>query len=281
MLEVKNLCKAYPSFTVRDVSFNLPEGYILGFIGVNGAGKTTTIKSILNLVRPDSGQVKVLGKDMFSHEMELKQQIGLMLGPVGFYAKSKVSRIIDVYKRFFDEWNDGIFRDLLKRFRIDYNKKICELSTGMKVKLGIAMALSHNAKLIILDEPTSGLDPVARNELLSLFQEIVENGERSILFSTHITSDLDKCADYIVFIKDGQLVANDTKDNLIYRHLLIAGKKDDLTPHLRARLIGVKTNSYGFSGLILREHFNENSDIRFETPNLEDLMVYYNAEVRI
>jgi ABC-2 type transport system ATP-binding protein len=281
MLKVVNLNKSYPTFALQDVSFHLPKGYILGFIGANGAGKTTTLKSILNYVRPDSGTVEILGKDMFSHEIELKQDIGFMLGAVDFYSKSKINTIIKVYRHFYFEWSDRAFQELMRKFNIDCGKKVCELSAGMRVKLGIAMALSHNAKLLIFDEPTSGLDPVARDDLLDLFQEIVKDGERSILFSTHITSDLDKCAEYIVFIRDGRLIANDTKVKLIDSHSLIKGKNENLSPEFRSRMIGVKTNANGFSALILREKLKQDDEVQVEMPNLEDLMVYYNRENRI
>ena len=283
MLVVDKLSKTYPTFTLKEVSFELPAGYIMGFIGINGAGKTTTLKSIMNIVRPEYGHITFLGKEMHAHEFELKQKIGFMLEPVDFYPKHPVWKIIDVYKRFYDEWDDGVFAAHLARFRIDDRKKISELSAGMRVKLGIAMALSHNAKLIILDEPTSGLDPMAREELLDLLREIVEDGERSVLFSTHITSDLDKCADYVIFIRNGELIANDTKDDLIDKHAVVSGKVSGLSDELKRRMIGYKTNSFGFSGLILKTDLDKGiygTVLRTEKPNLETLMLYYNMEVQ-
>lgn len=279
MFAVDKLSKMYPAFALKDVSFELPAGYIMGFIGENGAGKTTTLKSIMNIVRPDSGRITFLGKDMHAHEFELKQKIGFMLGAVDFYPKHPVWKVVDVYKRFYDEWDDAVFAAHLKRFIIDERKKISELSAGMRVKLGISMALSHNAKLMILDEPTSGLDPVAREELLNLLREIVEDGEKSILFSTHITSDLDKCADYVIFIRNGELIARDTKDDLIQKHALVKGKAADLSDKLKRRMIGCKTNSFGFSGLILKADLDKGiygEALRTEKPNLEDLILYYN-----
>lgn len=281
MLTVENLCKGYPSFDLKDVSFHLPKGYIMGFIGSNGAGKSTTLKSILNIVKPDSGKVFINGKVMSEYEVELKQNIGFMLGAVDYYAKSKICKVVDVYKRFYSEWEDETYEGYIKRFQLDPNKMISELSQGMKVKLGMVLALSHNADLLILDEPTSGLDPVARDELLDLFHEIVEDGEKSILFSTHITSDLDKCADYIIFIKNGELIANSTKDDLIMEHLLIEGKKSDLTQDLKSRMISYKLNSFGFTGLIKRDKLFDYDIVVKENPNLEDLMIYYNKEVII
>ena len=279
MLEVNNLCKNYPSFRLKDVSFSLSPGYIMGFIGKNGAGKTTTLKSLLNLVKPDSGSVRIFGKDMYTSEIEVKQDIGFMLGPLDYYARHKVKLIADVYGRFFHAWDATAFSGYLKRFGIDARKRITELSAGMKVKLGVAMALSHNARLLILDEPTSGLDPVARDDLLDVLREVVSNGERSVLFSTHITSDLDKCADYIIFIRDGDLIASDTKDDLIEKHVLVSGKTAGLTESLKARLIGIKTNAFGWTGLALRERLEREVErLETATPNLEDLMVYYNKE---
>lgn len=280
MLKVENLCKNYEYFRLKDVSFELPQGYIMGFIGANGAGKTTTIKSILNIVRPDSGKITILGKDMNTDEVDIKREIGFMLGPVDFYNKSKIGKIVGVYKRFFPNWDETAYRNYLTKFSLNEEKKICELSAGMKVKLGVTLALSHGAKLIIFDEPTSGLDPVARDELLDVFREIVESGERSVLFSTHVTSDLDKCADFIIFIKNGELVLNSTKDDITDSHALISGAKDALTDSLKERAIGYKETPYNFTALIKTADLSENDEVIKERPNLEDIMVYYNKEKR-
>lgn len=278
MLKVEKLSKAYPTFRLKDVSFSLPDGYIMGFIGMNGAGKTTTLKCMLNLVEADGGSVEILGKNIMGNEVAIKREIGFMLGKPEYYPKSTVKKIVGVYKRFFDNWDEVAYRDYLKRFNIDENKKMCELSTGMGVKLGIAMALSHDAKLLIFDEPTSGLDPIARDDLQELFRKIVEKGDKSILFSTHITSDLDKCADYIIFIKNGELVANDTKDDLIAKHTLIGGKAEQLTPEVKAKLIGYKPNSFGFYGLMKTADAQAFPQFEKVRPNLEDIMIYYNAD---
>lgn len=280
MLVVKNLKKVYENFTLKDVSFELKKGYILGFIGANGAGKTTTLKSMLNITHKDGGEVTILGEDFTKNELKLKQKIGFMLGPVDYYPKSRISKIVGVYKDFFTEWDENKYRDLLKRFDIDDSKKISELSTGMKVKLGIALALSHNAKLLIFDEPTSGVDPIARDELLDIFQEIVEDGEHGILFSTHITSDLDKCADYILLICDGQIVQNDTKDNIIDSHIVVEGKTADLTDDVISRLISYKTHSFGFKGLMKKIDMRESDNFMTEKPNLEDIMIFYNKRMK-
>ena len=204
-LEVRGLCKRYPAFTLKDVSFDVPQGAIMGFIGRNGAGKSTTLKSILGMVHPDSGEVRFFGQDVGRHEREFKEQIGVVLGGIDFYPKKKVGIITDVTRRFYGNWEEEKYRHYLELFGIDESKRVDQLSSGMKVKYLLAVALSHNARVLILDEPTSGLDPVSREELVELFRAIVADGQRSILFSTHITSDLEKCASHITFIKGGEI----------------------------------------------------------------------------
>lgn len=277
MLSVKNLCKRYEKFELSNVSFELPKGYIMGFIGANGAGKTTTIKSLLNLVKRDSGEITIFGKSISDSENEIKQHIGFSSGSMTFYSRKKVSSLIDVYKRFFTEWSDSTFFEYMKKFNIDTNKTVSQLSQGMQTKLSVAMALSHNAKLIILDEPTSGLDPIARVELLEILQSIVADGEHSILFSTHITSDLDKCADYILFIKEGKIIENATKDDLIDSYALVMGKISEL-PSIESRLVGVRPNAFGFQGLIKRADLLPTDTLEVAKPNIEDIMVYHIKE---
>jgi len=281
MLTVDRLSKTYPSFALQDVSFELPAGYITGFIGVNGAGKTTTLKSIMNIVRPDSGSVTFHGQDLHAHEAEAKQRIGYMLGPIDVYPKQTVRRVVDVYSRFYTQWDGDVFARYMERFKIDGRKRITDLSTGMRVKLGIAMALSHGAEVILLDEPTSGLDPIARDELLDLLGEVVDDGHRSVLYSTHITSDLDKSADFVVFLRDGRIIANDTKDDLLAGHLLVRGGTADLTDELRARLVGHRANAFGFTGLARTQDLDGVSDsagLQTARPDLESLMLYYDLE---
>lgn len=273
MLSVTNLCKSYPKFQLCDVSFNLPSGYIMGYVGANGAGKTTTIKCLLNIVKRDSGQVSIFGKSIDDNEDAIKQHIGFSSGNIAFYPRKKVSQLIDVYKRFFAEWSDEVFADYMKKFHIDTDKTVSQLSQGMQVKLGVAMALSHNAKLIILDEPTSGLDPIARDELLQILRSIIADGEHSILFSTHITSDLDKCADYILFIKDGKIIENASKDDLIDSYAIVSGKSGQLAS-IESRLVGVKPNAFGFQGLIKRADLLPSDTVEIARPNIEDIMIY-------
>lgn len=221
VLTVKGLCKSYPSFTLKEVSFALPQGTVMGFVGRNGAGKSTTLKSILGLVHPDKGQVTFMEQNVAQNEQYMKENIGVVLGGIDFYAQKKIKTITDVTRRFYPNWEDEKYRHYLSLFGLDETKRVRELSDGMRVKYLIALALSHQAKLLILDEPTSGLDPVSRDELTELFRAIVADGSRSILFSTHITSDLEKCADHITFIKDGEIFYTGAKADFLteYAHL--------------------------------------------------------------
>ena len=209
LLEVKGLTKRYPKFTLKNVSFSLEQGRIMGLIGKNGAGKSTTLKSMLNMVCPDSGTIKMLGHDFRQDEEDCKQNIGVVLGSIQFYQDKKLQTITGVTKRFYQNWDDAAYRKYMTMFELDEQKQVKQLSEGMKVKYLI------DAKLLIFDEPTSGLDPVAREDLLELFQQLVKDGKRSILFSTHITSDLDKCADDITYIKNGEIIASADKASFI------------------------------------------------------------------
>lgn len=273
VLEVKNLRKEYPGFILNDISFSIPEGYIMGFIGENGAGKTTTLKAMLNVISKDEGSVRIFGKDMAEHELDIKKDIAFMSGR-SFYPKRKIKEITKVFKKFYDNFDDEIYHLYLDKFNLDENKKTDELSQGMRLKYAIALALSHHAKLIILDEPTSGLDPVARDALLEIFQEIIESGEVSILFSTHITSDLDKCADYITFIKNGEIIESLAKDDLIEKYRLIHGSTE-LLDSVKKGVVSYKVNAFGFTALIKKENLKQNANIRVGAPGLDDIMIYY------
>ena len=278
ILSVQHLNKHYPKFDLKDVSFSLEQGYIMGFIGRNGAGKTTTIKSILRLVHPNSGTVRVLGKDFAADEFACKQQIGLVLGQVTYYPQKKLKLIADVTRRFYPEWDAAAFAGYLKRFDLDPDKTVKELSDGMRVKFALALALSHNAKLLILDEPTSGLDPVSRDDLLELFQELIENSERSILFSTQITSDLEKCADFITYIKKGEIIASTTKDDLVDSYRLVKGTGAQLTDALTPKLIGCKKNSFGFTTLMRTADLPTADGLEIAPADLDSIMIHIEKE---
>ena len=217
VVEVRGLVKKYPAFTLQDVSFDVAEGRITGFIGRNGAGKTTTIKAMLNLVHPDGGSVVYFGKPLAENETEIKKRIGYSTGTVNWYPRKKIQDIVDVVKYFYDTWDDRAYRRYLALFGLDESKTPIELSEGMKVKFNLLIALSHKAEVLILDEPTSGLDPFSRNELLGVFAELRNHGV-AVFFSTHIITDIEKCADDIIYISKGRIVAAMPKTDFISRY---------------------------------------------------------------
>ena len=274
ILEVENLRKTYPAFTLQNVSFALEHGYIMGFIGSNGAGKTTTLKSIMGLVIKDGGTVRVFGEDFAQNERRIKQRIGFMMGETDYFPKHKLRQISDVVKRFYPDWSDTAYRAYLRRFELDEDKKLDELSSGMRVKYSLALALSHNAQLLILDEPTSGLDPVARDDLLELFQELIEDGDKSILFSTHITSDLDKCADFITYIKNGAILESCAKDDLIAKYRMVKGTAGQLET-LKQDAVSLRKNAFGFQALMDAGKVPDHAGLTVEPPTLEDIMVFH------
>ena len=273
-ISVKNLTKTYKTFKLDNVSFEQEAGTIMGFIGRNGAGKTTTLKSMMNFVHPESGTVYINGFNMKDEELKVKKSIGFISGLDGFYNSKKIKTVTAVTKKFFPEWNDEYYHELMQKFNLDENKTIKSLSAGMKVKYQIALAMSHDAKLLILDEPTSGLDPVSRDELVILFQDYVADGEHSILFSTHITSDLEKCADYITYIKNGKILKSCDVITFKESYLMAGGKKDDLTDEMKQKIIGLHITSLGFEGLIESKDRKLFTNCELSKPSLEDIMVH-------
>ena len=272
-IEVKNLTKIYKTFTLDHVSFTIPKGYIMGFIGENGAGKTTTIKSMLNIIKRNGGNINIFDKDIDTHELEIKSKIGYVSGNM-FYPKKTIKDITKVYKRFYDQWDEPLYQSYLDQFKLDENKRVDELSKGMQLKYAIALALSHHAELLILDEPTSGLDPVARDQLLELFQTIMEKEETTIFFSTHITSDLEKCADYVTFIKEGQIIESSSKDDLIDSYRYVSGTEKELDK-MKDRLISYKVNAFGFNGLMKSSDVKSSDTAKIGQPTLDDIMIFY------
>lgn len=215
--EVHGLVKKYPSFELKEISFGLEKGRITGFIGRNGAGKTTTIKSMLNLVHPDSGTIRFFGDPITAYESEIKKRIGYSTGTISWYPRKKIRDIVGIVKNFYETWDDDSYQRYLKLFSIDEMKTPLQLSEGMKVKLNLLLALSHRAEVLILDEPTSGLDPFARNELLDIFESLKNDGV-AVFFSTHIISDIEKCADDIIYISDGSIKAAMAKADFIGKY---------------------------------------------------------------
>ena len=200
----------------------------MGLIGKNGAGKSTTLKALLHMVRPDSGSIRMFGLDFSDYELSCKQELGVVLGGIDFYRRKKLSQITRTVRLFYPQWDENAYREYLRLFDLDERKCPDQLSAGMRVKYMLALALSHHARLLVLDEPTSGMDPVSRDDLLNLFQALVEDGQRAILFSTHITSDLDKCADDVTYLKDGTVLcsAEKTRFRAAFSHLRESGDPD-------------------------------------------------------
>ncbi len=277
ILEIHSLRKQYPTFLLDNVSFDVEEGSIMGFIGRNGAGKTTTIKAVLNLIHADGGTVLFEGQDLWANEAASKKQIGLVLGEFNYYKRKKLKTIATVTKGFYEDWDEAMYESLMKRFSLDPEKKVSELSQGMRVKFALALALSHRAKLLILDEPTSGLDPVSRDELLDIFRSIIEDGEHSILFSTHIISDLEKCADYITYIKNGRILVSTDADSFRNAYRLVSGEAEQL-PKVRDRLVGFRAHAFGFTGLMRAEDAEHAEGLKIAPADMESIMIYTEKE---
>ena len=274
ILKVDHLRKEYPSFSLKDVSFELKPGQIMGFIGRNGAGKTTTLKSIMNLVHYGSGTIQAFDTDMTQNELENKQRIGLALSEINYYPNRTIRQLMNVTRRFYRNFDEKKFNEVCNLFNLDINKKLEELSSGMKVKYSVAIALSHKAELLILDEPTSGLDPVSRDEILDIFREIVRSGERAILFSTHITSDLDKCASHITYIHNGEILYTGTKKEFIDGYCFVLDKSKN--HELENDYISCKEFDDHIEGIILSEkkELFLSKGIEVKEPDLEQIMVY-------
>ncbi|MEG2338922.1 MAG: ABC transporter ATP-binding protein [Clostridium sp.] len=281
LLEVKGLTKVYDHFTLDNINFSLEPGYIMGFVGVNGAGKTTTINLILNAIKRDVGEINIFGMDNLKDEKRIKQKIGVVFDNMFLVNEWNMLDVEKAYKLFYTEWDSEKYYSYLERFRLIPQTKIRELSRGMAVKLILSTALSHDAELLILDEPTSGLDPAARDELMEIFQEYIEDGKKSIIFSTHVTSDLEKIADYITCINQGKIIYTGTKDDLLERYCLIKGGPDEYKEYEKY-IIGVRKFSTGFEGLILRENLNRfNIKIAVEKPSIEEIIIFTNKGGRV
>jgi len=277
ILEVNYLRKEYSNFALQDISFSLESGYIMGFIGPNGAGKTTTIKLIMNLLNKDGGDIKVFGMDSVEDEIPIKEKIGFVYDQNYYYEELTIAEMKRVVTSYYREWDDNLYHRYLQNFKLDENKKIKELSRGMQMKFSLIMALSHNAELLIMDEPTSGLDPLVRRELLDILQEIIQDENKSVFFSTHITSDLDKIADFVTFINDGEIIMSKERDEIINNYGIVKGKKELLKRSEAAKFIGVRENEYGFEALTADKEKSRKElgkELVIDKPTLEDILVF-------
>ena len=275
VLEVKNLNKKYDNFELKNISFNLPKGMIMGFIGENGAGKTTTIKAILNIITNYDGEIKIFGLDNKKDEEKIKEDISVVLDDMFFPEILTSNDINTSMMSIYKNWDSKMFYKYLKDFNVPSNKQIKTLSKGMRKKLEIATALSHKPKLLILDEPTGNLDPIARNEVLDIFRDFIQNEECSILLSSHITEDLEHIADYITFINDGEIVLSKTCDELIENYGVVKCNKDEFSKIDKKDYIKYRKNKYGYEVLIEnKKNFKKKYDIKvIDKITLENLMV--------
>lgn len=274
IVRAESLSKRFPGFSLEDVSFSLPAGYVMGLIGPNGSGKTTTISLLVNRIKPDSGRAEVLGLDSGREEIRIRQSVGVV-GDACYFAKEwSVARCGSALAMFYDSWENRKFSDWCAKFGLDPKKKVKELSKGMKMKLMIAAALARDTKLLILDEPTSGLDPVSRDELLEILGAYIEDGERSVLFSTHITADLEKIADYVTYLKEGRVFFSGPKTDLFESYCIAKGGREELTGELKAALLGYRAYSSGFEGLLPASERRRFPGLVFDPVTLDDIVVF-------
>lgn len=280
-LSVTGLTKHYDSgFTLDDVTFDLPSGYIMGLVGPNGAGKSTLIKLILNMTTRDAGRIEVLGLDAMADEERAKEQLGVVLDSSYFIEYMTVDAVERTSSPMYPLWDHNLFDAYLRRFGLGRNKKIKDLSRGMQMKLMLAVALSHDAKLLILDEPTSGLDVLSRDELMDILSDYVADGGHSVIFSTHITADLERCADFLAYITNGMLYYSGPKDEFEDAFRLVKGGPDELTDGLRRAMVGIRTYATGFDALVRTQdipHIGGTDGLLTQHASIEDVIRLTNA----
>lgn len=280
-LSVTGLTKHYDSgFTLDDVTFDLPSGYIMGLVGPNGAGKSTLIKLILNMTTRDAGRIEVLGLDAMADEERAKEQLGVVLDSSYFIEYMTVDAVERTSSPMYPLWDHNLFDAYLRRFGLGRNKKIKDLSRGMQMKLMLAVALSHDAKLLILDEPTSGLDVLSRDELMDILSDYVADGGHSVIFSTHITADLERCADFLAYITNGMLYYSGPKDEFEDAFRLVKGGPDELTDGLQRAMVGIRTYATGFDALVRTQdipHIGDTDGLLTQHASIEDVIRLTNA----
>lgn len=272
-IEIKNLTKKFKGFTLDNVSISLPTGCIMGLIGENGAGKSTVIKSILGIIHPDGGEINIFGKEPTA---EMKNDIGVVLDEIGIPMQFNIKNVDSIMKNVFTNWNSDVFYDYIKKFNLPDKKAFKTFSKGMKMKLGIAVALSHDAKLLILDEPTSGLDPLVRDEIIDIFNDFTRDETHSILISSHIVSDLEKICDYITFIHNGKITLCEEKDILLEKYGFINTSEEVLAGLDKSAVKGKKSHKFGTEAVIVRDKVPSSFDVKPVT--IEELFVYMSKE---
>lgn len=268
----KNLSKTYDKFKLGPNDFAIKKGFVTGFIGKNGMGKTTTIKALLSLINYD-GEIFLDGKKI--NDLTYLQDVGLVMDDSFLGKDWTLDLVSEAMAIGYDRWDAKTYYEYLNKFGLEKEKKVCELSRGMKIKLMLAIALSHQAKILILDEPTSGLDPAMRDELVDMILDFMEDPDHTVLFSTHITQDLDRIADYIVFTDQGKIVFEGPKDEFYDKFLLIKGGLDDFEKIKNFKVYGQKKSKVNFEALVLREDYREDENLVAEVPSIDQIMIYY------
>ncbi len=275
-IELKNVTRTYPKFSLNDISFSVPYGSVVGFIGENGAGKSTTIKAILGLLKKGEGDVLVFGENASELSNEAKEKIGIVFDGTAFPPILNAKQLDRVLSEIYKTWDSETFFSYLKRFELPLDQKIKKFSRGMEMRLSIAAALSHNPQLLVLDEPTSGLDPIVRNEILDIFLEFMQDEKHSILMSTHITSDLEHIADYICFIHKGKIVFTEERNEMLEKHRILKCTDEQLRTIDKADIIVLRKGRY--SNEVLTMNAEKYPDITADAPTIEEIMVYYVKE---
>lgn len=277
-IEISNLTKTLNEFELNIENLNIEKGFITGFIGPNGSGKTTTIKLIMNMLIKESGSIKIFGKEYKSDDISINETIGYVGDIPGYVHENKLKNIKRGVSVFYKNWDEVLYKKYLNQFKLDENKRYKDLSKGQQKKFELVMALSHHPKIIIMDEPTANLDPLVRNEFLEILQEHIEKEEATVFYSTHITSDLDKVSDYLVFIYNGKIILKGEKDIILDNHRIIRGNKNLIDNDTKKELVSFKENQFGFEGLTsnvksVYEVFGE--EVVYDKANLEDILMYY------
>ncbi|WP_342540097.1 ABC transporter ATP-binding protein [Heyndrickxia sp. FSL K6-6286] len=277
VIEIQNVHKSFEGFQLKDLTLTVKKGFVTGFIGGNGVGKSTTIKLIMNLLQPDSGTISVFGLNYKEHEKEIKQRIGFVYDENVFYDHLTLAEMKEIVKRSYVNWDDHLFNDYVKTFNLPLMKKIKSFSKGMMMKASLSIALSHHAELIIMDEPTSGLDPIFRRELLDILHQLMQDGTKTIFFSTHITTDLDTIADYITFIHQGEHIFTKELYQIEEEYAIVKGGLDLLDRETEKEFISIRKSNYGFEALTANKARTEEvfgEMVLIEKPTLEDIMYY-------
>ncbi|KYD01989.1 ABC transporter ATP-binding protein [Bacillus atrophaeus] len=277
VIELKHVYKSFGDFQLKDISMTVKKGFITGFIGGNGVGKSTTIKLIMNLLQPDSGSISIFGLDHKEHEKEIKRRIGFVFDENIFYAHLTLAEMKEMIRPCYMNWDDSLFNHYVEIFELPLNKKIKSFSKGMMMKASLSIALSHHAELIIMDEPTSGLDPIFRREFLDILHNIMQDGKKTIFFSTHITTDLDRIADYITFIHNGEHIFTKKSYQIQEEYAIVKGGMELLDRDTEQEFISIRKSNAGFEALTANKARIEDvfgDLVLIEKPTIEELMFY-------